>query len=139
MNVLQNVLLALIGLGVGLAVGSGLIAFITVLDIIPRLTQLTNSQRFVKRFEWGLVSGALSFTLLDFFQVGFQLPVWVTSVLGLFAGIFVGMLAAGLTEVLNVFPILAKRLLIDHAIFKLLMAMVLGKTIGSLIQWLLRL
>jgi stage V sporulation protein AB len=122
-----------------LAVGSGFIAFITVLDIIPRLTQLTNSQRYVKHYEWALISGALSFTVIDFFNVAFRLPCWMTPVIGLFAGIFVGTLAAGLTEVLNVFPILAKRLNMDHAILKLLMAMVFGKTIGSLIQWLLQL
>lgn len=139
MNALHYLLLILIGLGGGLAVGSGFIAFITVLDIIPRLTQLTNSHRDVKRYEWALVSGALLFTIIDFFEVHFLFPPWVTSALGLFAGIFVGTLAAGLTEVLNVFPILAKRLHMDEAIIKLLMAMVFGKMIGSMIQWLLQL
>jgi stage V sporulation protein AB len=55
--------------------------------------------------------------------------------LGFAGGVFVGMLAAGLTEVLNVFPVLAKRLGIDGKIIILIMAIVLGKIVGSIFQW----
>ena len=54
---------------------------------------------------------------------------------GLASGIFIGMLAAALTEVLNVFPILAKRIGIDGKIVILVMAIVFGKIVGSLLQW----
>lgn len=139
MSLIACALLIVVGLGGGLAVGSGFIAFITVLDIIPRLTQLTNSHRFVKAYEWALVSGALFFTIIDFFHLVMALPTFITAVIGILAGVFVGTLAAGLTEVLNVFPILAKRLNMDQAILLFLMAMVFGKTLGSIIQWLLQL
>jgi stage V sporulation protein AB len=46
------------------------------------------------------------------------------------------MLAAGLTEVVNVFPILAKRIRLDKQIIMLVMAIVLGKIFGSIFQWL---
>ena len=55
--------------------------------------------------------------------------------IGLADGIFNGMLAAALTEVLNVFPILSKRIGIQEKIIYLLMALVLGKIAGSLFQW----
>jgi stage V sporulation protein AB len=139
MTLLHYALLILIGLGGGIAVGSGFVAFITVLDIIPRLTQLTNGQRYVRWFEWALVSGVLVFTEADFFSLQVSMPSLATSFLGLLAGVFVGTLAAGLTEVLNVFPILAKRLQMDGRLILLLMAMVLGKIIGSLVQFLLSL
>jgi stage V sporulation protein AB len=139
MSVIKCLLLILIGLGGGLAVGSGLVAFITVLDIIPRLTQLTNAHRYIRSLEWALVAGALFFTFIDFFHWGAHLPVIVSSIYGIFAGIFVGTLAAGLTEVLNVFPILAKRIHMDGSLLFLLMAVVLGKMTGSLLQWLLHL
>ncbi|MGN7468876.1 stage V sporulation protein AB [Brevibacillus sp. SAFN-007a] len=132
-------LLVLIGVGGGLAVGSGLVAFITVLDIIPRLTQLTNAHRQIRALEWALVMGALFFTLIDFFHVNAHFPVVFTALYGLFAGVFVGTLAAGLTEVLNVFPILAKRISMDGSLLFLLMAVVFGKVTGSLLQWLLHL
>lgn len=110
MSIWECLLLVMIGLGGGIAVGSGFVAFITVLDIVPRLTQLSSAHQHVRKLEWALISGALFFTIIDFFQWIASFPEWVTSVYGAFAGIFVGMLAAGLTEMLNVFPILAKRL-----------------------------
>lgn len=57
--------------------------------------------------------------------------------IGLFAGLFIGMLAAALTEVLNVLPILVKRIGMGDRILILLMAIVFGKIIGSLFQWLI--
>ncbi len=56
--------------------------------------------------------------------------------MGLLDGIFIGMLAAALTEVMNVLPILAKRLHLGGFIHALVMAMVLGKVLGSLFDWL---
>lgn len=50
-------------------------------------------------------------------------------------GTFIGMLAAALTEVLNVLPILAKRVRVEEKIIVLLVALVLGKVIGSLFHW----
>ncbi len=56
-------------------------------------------------------------------------------ILGIFCGTFIGMLAAALTEVLNVLPILAKRVGVEGKIVVLLVALVLGKVIGSLFHW----
>ncbi|WP_019122901.1 stage V sporulation protein AB [Brevibacillus massiliensis] len=139
MKLLLDGLLVIVGLSGGFAVGGGLVAFITVLDIIPRLTQLTNSRSYIRAYEWALISGALFFTVIDFFSLSFRLAELVTALVGLFAGVFVGTLAAGLTEVLNVFPILAKRLSMTDFILSFLMAMVAGKLLGSLVQWLFRL
>lgn len=43
MSVWQCALLAGIGFAGGVAVGSGFVAFITVLDIVPRLAQLSKT------------------------------------------------------------------------------------------------
>ncbi|WP_400163845.1 stage V sporulation protein AB [Brevibacillus sp. TJ4] len=139
MSFWSGLLLAMIGLGWGVAVGSGFVAFITVLDLIPRLTQLTNSRRHIRKLEWALICGVVFFTLVDFYGWQTALPRLAASVYGLFSGVFVGTLAAGLTEALNVFPIIAKRLQMEDKLLYLLMAMVLGKIAGSLVQWLLAL
>lgn len=131
-----NAFLAFFGLAGGIAVGSGMVAFLVVLDIIPRLAQITRSFDQVLRFESAVVIGSVFWTFADFFT--WSVPLWpaVSSFVGLFDGIFVGMLAAALTEVLNVFPILAKRLKLNGMLVWLLMAMVLGKVCGSLFDWL---
>lgn len=131
-----NVLQILIGLAGGLTVGSGTVAFLIALDIIPRLAQLTNSYRNIHWFEGAVVSGSLFWTFVDFFDVrGMGTPVGAVC-FGLLSGCFIGLLAAALTEVINVLPILAKRLGMSQYIGWLLAAMVIGKVLGSLFEWL---
>ena len=135
--ILKGIALSCIGLAGGLAVGSGFVAFITVLDIIPRLAQMSKTEEKIHTYETALIAGALVSPWTDFFGWNGPFSGLLLAFLGLFAGCFVGPLAALLTEVLNVLPMLAKRLRIQHAILHLLMAMAFGKVAGSLIQWIL--
>ncbi len=125
----------LLGIAGGIAVGGGVIALFIVLDMIPRLAQLTRSYHQVHWYEGAMVTGSLLGTVFDFWNWKLTLGGWSGFIVGLFNGIFVGLLAAALTEVLNVLPILAKRLRMIHYLFGLLMAMVTGKVAGSLFDW----
>src|SRR5690554_4296355 len=131
-GLLKESLALLIGLASGIAVGGGLVAFLTVLDLIPRLSQITRTFKHMIWFEHAVVAGALFWTITDFEDI--HLPFFIAGVsfIGLLQGIFVGMLAAALTEVLNVLPIMARRLRIDGFITWLIMSMVFGKVFGSL-------
>jgi stage V sporulation protein AB len=124
-----------IGLAGGLAVGSGFVAFLTVLGIIPRLTQLSKTIKMIRYYEWAVVLGALSGVMATLRDPILGISSLFLIPLGLAGGIFYGMLAGALTEVLNVFPVLAKRLGIDGKIIILIMAIVLGKIFGSIFQW----
>ncbi len=124
-----------IGLAGGLAVGSGLVAFLVVLDVIPRLSQITRTYSRIHAYETSVVIGAIFWTFSDFFEWKLALFPLGASLFGILAGIFVGMLAAALTEVLNVFPILAKRLKMESYLIWLLMAVVFGKVLGSIVDW----
>lgn len=136
-DLLHHLLLAFIAVAGGLAVGSGLVSLLIVFDLVPRLAQLARGYRQAHIYESALLCGALWFTLADFldWQSPFELR-WLLPLVGLFCGLFVGMLAAALTEVLNVLPILAKRLRLSRFIYALVWALVLGKIIGSLFDWL---
>ncbi|MGM0899958.1 MAG: stage V sporulation protein AB [Bacillota bacterium] len=128
-------LVFLVGLAGGLAVGAGFVAFLAVLGVIPRLTQLTKTMKMIHVYEWAVVLGALGGTVGSLRDPNFHTTAFITVPIGLAAGTFVGMLAAGLTEALNVFPILAKRVRIEDRIVILIMAIVIGKIVGSLFQW----
>ncbi|OAS87523.1 MULTISPECIES: stage V sporulation protein AB [Metabacillus] len=133
--IVNSVILIIIGLSGGLVVGTGFVAFLAVLGIIPRLTQLTKTNHFIQVYEWAIILGTVItgwMSLRD--TVLFQSELWLIPI-GLFSGMFIGMLAAALTEVLNVFPILAKRIGLGDKIVILLMAIVFGKIIGSLFHW----
>jgi stage V sporulation protein AB len=136
-EVFEGILLCIIGLAGGFAVGSAFVALLIVLDLIPRLVQLTRAYRRAAVFESAILTGALYWTCADFFDWSFA---WHQSILllpAVFQGVFVGMLAAALTEVLNVLPILSKRLKLRPYLFWLLLAMALGKLAGSLAEWFL--
>jgi stage V sporulation protein AB len=137
MTLLDILLLLFIGLAGGLVVGAGLVAFLTVLGIVPRLTQITKTYRFIHHYQYGIIAGSVFWTWTGLHEVHLHLPKDLTIVYGMFAGMFVGMLAAALTEVLNVLPILAKRIYMVDKILWLLMAMVLGKVLGALFHWVL--
>jgi stage V sporulation protein AB len=124
-----------IGLAGGLAVGAGYVAFLTVLGVIPRLTQLSKTMKMIHWYENAVVLGALTGAIVSLEDVILYLKSFFLVPIGLAAGIFYGMVAAALTEVLNVFPILAKRVGVDGKITYLLMAFVLGKIFGSLFHW----
>ena len=108
-----------------------------MLDIIPRLAQLAFAYRKSIWFETAVVSGAVFWSLADFLEWRLWLPKIVSMiVIGTFDGIFVGMLGAALTEVMNVLPILAKRVRLSRYLVTLVVAMVIGKVTGSLFDWL---
>ncbi|ANE48017.1 stage V sporulation protein AB [Paenibacillus swuensis] len=133
----RSLFVILLGLAGGIAVGSGTVAFLIVLDIIPRLAQLTRSYHQSQWMEAAVISGSVLWSFADFFDWKLGASPLLLTVVGLFTGVFVGLLAAALTEVLNVLPILAKRLRMMHYMVWLLMAMVFGKIFGSLFDWLI--
>lgn len=124
-----------LGLAGGLAVGSGFVAFLTVLGVIPRLTQLSKTLKMIQHYEWAVVIGALTGVFASLRDPVIGISSFFLIPMGLAGGVFVGMLAAALTEVLNVLPILAKRIRLDGKIMYLIMAIVLGKIFGSIFQW----
>lgn len=129
--------MALLGLSGGIAVGSGLVALLIVFDLIPRLAQVAKAYHKGIWFETAIISGSVYWSCADFFSWKlFVPPPLILTWTGALCGMFVGMLAAALTEVMNVLPIIAKRLGLFRYMAALVMALVLGKTFGSLFDWL---
>ncbi|WP_062110339.1 stage V sporulation protein AB [Bacillus niameyensis] len=134
--VIENFILIILGLAGGLAVGAGYVAFLTVLNIIPRLTQLTKTRKLLKSYELAVILGALWSGWSGLRDYSFNFSDWSTLPIGLFSGIFIGMLAAALTEVLNVIPVLTKRVGMNDKLMLFMLAIIFGKMLGSLFQWL---
>ena len=99
-----------LGLAAGFAVGSGFVAFLAVLGIIPRLMQLSKTMKMVIAYEWAVILGTIAGGMGGIWNPSLMLPPWIMIPIGAACGIFVGMMAAALTEVLNVFPILTKKI-----------------------------
>src|SRR5690625_2766793 len=136
-NIFINIVEVFIGFSGGLAVGSGFIAFLSVLGIIPRLTQLSKTRNLLNVYGACVILGTLFGTFLSFTNIHWDQPLLILIIWGGIHGVFNGMLAAALTEILNVFPLLSKRIRMKQYLLWLLMAIVFGKVFGSLFQWII--
>ena len=136
MKIALDILEVIVGLSSGIVIGGAFIALLTFLGVIPRLLQWVKDASYHRTCTVPLLTGTLCGTLFTFADITFSLPILVTSLWGLLQGIFNGMLAAALVEVLRVFPLLAKRIGLSVHIRLLMMAVVFGKIAGSLFQWL---
>lgn len=136
MKMSNSILLTLIGFSGGIVIGSAFIAVIVLLNIIPRLAQMTRTEKFIYIYEKVMIVSVVLITLLDFFDVSLKISEIYLIPIGLVMGIFIGILAAALAEVINVVVVFERRVKVKDYIIYILIAIALGKTVGSLIQWL---
>ncbi len=128
---------AFVGFAEGIIVGSAVVAFITLLDIVPRLAQLTETENYIRFYETVMIVSGTVIALAWFSNITLNFGKPLLAVIGLLMGVFVGLLASALTEVTNVIPVIINRLHLYDYIGYVLGALVTGKVIGSLIYWLL--
>ena len=121
----------------GLLVSSGIFAFIAAIGIVPRMAWRTKTGRFIRLYEDIIVLGGVWGTTAMF--VDYRLPSWDWFILmvALLEGVFVGVLAMALTEVLNVMPILMRRTRLTKGLRWLIPAFALGKVAGALVYYLI--
>ena len=136
MEILKHSASAVIGLASGLVIAGAVYAFITIVGVVPRLAQKTHTTNSIRLYETALMLGGIFGTLAMIFR--FYLPIGHVGavVISLANGVFIGCLAMSLAEVLNVIPILSRRVRIQRGMFFLIMAIAAGKLVGSLLYFL---
>ena len=133
MDVLRSVLLILIGFSSGLVISGAVFAFITIIGVVPRLAQKTQTQGYIKWYETAIVAGGLFGSLAGMFNLYLPIGSVTVAIFGLGIGIFFGVLAMSLAEVLNAMPILARRVRIQRGMFYFVLAIAIGKFTGSIL------
>lgn len=125
------------GFASGIAVAAGVFAFIAAIGLIPRMAKRTQTQKWIPFYEDVTVLGGLFGTTAMF--VDYRLPSWrwLVGTFGLLTGIFVGVLAMALTEVLNVMPVMMRRLRLTKGLQYLIVSFALGKVGGALLYFLI--
>lgn len=136
MNAIFKLIEMVIGFSSGIVIGAGFVAILTVLGITPRLIQLSRSHQLIHFLSATMVFGVLSGTYLSFTSQVSNYPRQILIIWGILHGLFNGMLAAALVEIINVFPLLTRRVRVEYYMLYLLTALVFGKIVGSLLQWL---
>ncbi len=130
-------LLISIGLSGGILVGTSIASFITILEIVPRIAEITKTKSYIQLFKNVFIISVSVSSISNMLGVNFLLNKSLLMVFGVFFGTFIGLLAAALAEVLNVLPIIGHKFGINNLIYYLIMALALGKIGGSLFQWIL--
>lgn len=125
------------GFASGIAVAAGVFAFIAAIGLIPRMAKRTQTQKWIPFYEDVTVLGGLFGTTAMF--VEYRLPSWrwLVGTFGLLTGIFVGVLAMALTEVLNVMPVMMRRLRLTKGLQWLIVSFALGKVGGALLYFMI--
>lgn len=133
----KEVLLAVIGLSSGLVVAGGLFAFIASLGVISDIADRTHTGSKILLYEDATMLGGIVGNLVFMYQLRIPGGIWIQSVYGIFAGIFVGCWALSLADTLNVFPIFIRRVKLVRCIPYIILGIAIGKGIGSLIYFIL--
>lgn len=134
---LQSLFLVFLGFSSGFMVSAGVFAFIAAIGIVPRLAKRTQTQSQIRIYEDAITLGGVFGTTAMFVEYHFPNVSLLIGGYALCTGIFVGVLAMALTEVLNVVPIMLRRARITKGIPWLILAFALGKVLGSLVYFLI--
>lgn len=146
---IRYILLTISGLSAGFLTAAAYVAFIAMLGVFPKIAAKTKTAKQCMLYENCLIIGILLATLLQFCVSFYSASLPQTALLpkslaicmllgiGLFGGIYIGFLIGGLSEVLNVIPIYARKAHIQKRIGLLIFFLALGKGVFSLIYFLL--
>lgn len=125
------------GFAGGLAVGASIVAFLTVLGIVVRVIEWTGAKEHIRWYQISIVLGSLVSCLIYFFDINLIAFKLLAVPIGLLMGIFVGMIAAALTETLDIISTAVNKLGIVKWLYVIVFVVILGKVAGSILFFIL--
>ena len=125
--------LAFVGLFAGGVIASGVVAFIISLGIVPRYAGITKTADKVRLYENCAMAGAFLGNLVWIYRIPLPVGEVGLTICGLMFGVFLGSWIIALGEVVNIYAIVVRRVGLTVGIGVVILAMVFGKTLGSLL------
>jgi stage V sporulation protein AB len=125
----------LVGLAEGVAVGAALAALVTALDLVPHLARLTGTAGWTGAYRYAVVVGALLGAGDEVWPLHLGVPQGAVIATGAAVGVFTGMVAAALAEVIEVLPVFGRRLGLGPWLARLVTALAVGKAAGAVLWW----
>lgn len=129
----DQLILAVIGLGAGVATAGGLFSFIIGLGVVSDFADRTHTGEHVLLYENSIALGGILGNIFFIYHIAIPGGTWLLPVFGLFAGIFTGCWSMALAEILNLFPIFIRRAKVIHCIPYIILGMAIGKGLGALL------
>lgn len=149
----ETIILWIIGISSGLMVSAGVFTVLFVVGLVPRFAGRTETAWCEMFYEECLIAGGILADVVSVYPIkvsigqilsmfslaeGLTTKVITTVLLiltGVFSGIFVGCLSIALSEVLDGIPIFARRIRFKKGLSIAVLAIALGKAVGSFIYF----
>lgn len=133
---LNAILLGFIGFVGGISTAAGLFALLISLGVITRIIAKVKDARHVIRYETAMTLGGITGCIISvYLTLELRVGVWAIYLYGICAGIFVGCQAVALAEIINMFPIMFRRIKLKEGLSCIMISMALGKLLGSLLYF----
>ena len=129
-------LLAFIGLSSGIITAAALYAIVATIGVLSRLSQMTRTARFMRWYGSCFMAGCILGNVTYIFEIPLKaVSAFGIGVTGLFMGIYLGCFIGALSEVLQIFPIVFRRLHVKVGTKPFLIGMAGGKIVGALLDF----
>lgn len=124
--------LSIVGFTGGVSVAGGAFALIVVLSIVPRMVGKTSTANQLLHYESMIMAGGILGTIYSVYpRLTIPLGSSFLILYGLCSGIQVGCLIMALSEIMNVFPLIFRRMKLKHGMQFVVLFLALGKVIGG--------
>lgn len=153
MMFLKYLFLGILGASFGLLAAGGVFTVLISVGLIPRFAGKTHTGKKVFLYEEAVIFGTIAGDVASVFEdscrlgemalLGLHIPARLWAFVsngfllaaGMFAGMFVGCLALAIAEMLDTIPIFARRIGFRHGLGIAVLAIALGKMMGSLLYF----
>lgn len=134
----SRIFLAAVGFSAGALVAGGVVALIIGLGIIRRFVGISHTAVHAGIYETAICLGGIFGNIMTVHFPRLSLGWPGLLIMGLFSGIFVGGWIMALAEMLNVFPVFARRMGLTKGRSWIVIGLALGKVTGSLLEFYMR-
>ena len=154
---IKHFFMAILGASFGFVVSGGVFTVLISVGLMPRFAGKMHIAGHIFTLEEMVVLGTIAGDFLSVFSDYGHIGKWMLShevfgagrtetiwyavgsigliLFGVFSGIFVGCLALAIAEMLNTIPIFSRRIGFRHGLGIAILAVALGKLVGSLIYF----
>lgn len=132
----QQTVMAVIGFAGGVVAAGGIVALLIGLGITPRYAAVTHTADKILFYEDVTMLGAVAGNLVQLYEIPLPFGNVGLALFGLGSGIFLGGWILALAEMLDVFPIVFRRLKIREGGPFLICVIAVAKVAGSLFYFL---
>ena len=132
MEFIQYVIIAFIGLASGIVVSSAIFSVLVALGAVNKTASILGRADKIEFLEWMIIWGAIIFNVIYLFLDKIWGGYMILVVMGIFFGIFIGIMLMALAEVTRVIPILYMRIGIYRGLIGIILATTFGKILGSI-------